>query len=79
MRSFQKGVENEEKGGWRQSPEQHLSVKHNEVMVERRFMGQRGVGGQLLMLQNDPLNWDTLTCDDSYLSNCRVFIGRNHL
>lgn len=44
MSSSQKGVDNE-KGGWRQIPKEHLPVKHNKVMVERRLMGRRGVGG----------------------------------
>lgn len=54
MRSSKKGVETEEKGVWRQRPEEHLSVKDNKMMAKRP-MGQR-VTDLLLMPRNDPLN-----------------------
>lgn len=54
MRSSKKGVENEEKGVWRQSPEEHLSV-HDNKMMAKWPVGQR-VTVLLLMPRNDPLN-----------------------
>ena len=59
MSSHKEGVESEEMGERRQSPEEHLFVKDNKVTKKKQPMGQKeypGLVSLVLMLQNDPPN-----------------------